>query len=627
MIKRFRSIYTKVLIGCIALLIVLSTIFTAFFIYQAVKIQQRDLIRHHETLAEYVSHEAELGVLSRNSERLSEIAERFLRDTDVTGILFYDTDGKLITGKRRSGMLEQVLDPQWASGKRHSEFIGTLTGEGKLTVIVPVYLDMPASDLDLFLGAQLDGNRVVTGWLRTDVSGAAIEREKIRLIETGIAIALFVTLVFAVILYRFLAREVGQPLHDVKELMLAVRELGQGGAVRKINSTFANEIGILAGEFNRMSEAVREREEELRKLARAVECAGEAIVIAKGDGKIVYTNPAFKTITGYESDEVAGKSIYTIIASDSSSNEYRQLAGALATGTKCMLETQNRKKDGAVFLADEAVFPIFDDNNRVIYSLFIARDITEKDRLEKSLIQAQKMESIGVLAGGIAHDFNNLLGGMMGYTSLLKVQCADCDKEVIEHLDMIENLGRRAAKTTQQLLGFAHLGKYRAERIDLNALAVEIHDFLAETVDRRISFKLGLKTPVPFVLADGNQIYQVILNLCINSRDAMPEGGAISIDTSIMTVAGSRHTIYDFKINPGCYAMVAVSDTGTGMEEKTMAKIFEPFFTTKETGKGTGLGLAMVYGIVKNHGGFVEVSSTPGRGTRVSVYLPIAGQE
>ncbi|MEK6691804.1 MAG: response regulator [Nitrospirota bacterium] len=243
----------------------------------------------------------------------------------------------------------------------------------------------------------------------------------------------------------------------------------------------------------------------------------------------------------------------------------------------------------------------------------------EEARIREELFQTQKMEAIGTLAGGIAHDFNNMLQGILGYASLLKMKIKE-DDPIYKPLEVIERSAERAANLTKQLLGFARKGKYFEEPLDLNDIIYNVLQIISRTFDRAIEIKIDLDNKLWTVEGDKGQIEHVVLNLCINVRDAMPAGGILRIETlnkEIKEGDDSYSTII-----PGKYVLIKVVDTGMGMDEETMKHIFEPFFTTKGIGRGTGMGLAMVYGVVKNHDGFISVDSEIGRGSTFTIYLP-----
>ena len=243
----------------------------------------------------------------------------------------------------------------------------------------------------------------------------------------------------------------------------------------------------------------------------------------------------------------------------------------------------------------------------------------EKEALREQLFHGQKLEAIGTLAGGVAHDFNNMLQGILGYAAYLKMK-VPADDPMYEPLSVIEHSAERAADLTKKLLGFARKGKYIIEPLNLNDIAENVTAITARTFDRKIKTEMTLAPDLWTIEGDKSQIEHVILNLCLNSRDAMPEGGILSIETFNTEI--TKETKPRRYMKEGKYAAIKVLDTGTGMDEETQKRIFEPFFTTKEVGKGTGMGLPMAYGVVKNHNGFIEVDSAPGKGSAFTIYLP-----
>jgi len=266
------------------------------------------------------------------------------------------------------------------------------------------------------------------------------------------------------------------------------------------------------------------------------------------------------------------------------------------------------------------MFPVLERNGKLVNVVAMMEDVTERRRLEEQLIQSQKMESIGLLAGGIAHDFNNILGGILGYASFVKAQIPKEDR-IFPHLETIERSALRAAELTSQLLGFARGGKYVVGPLYINDLIQETADLLRGTIEKNIAVAVRLDDSSPVIEADASQMQQVLMNLCVNARDAMPGGGELTITTRRLD-APDEFLRSIPEGGGGPFVRIDIADTGIGIDRAIRGKIFDPFFTTKEKGKGTGLGLATVYGIVKNHGGFINVESEMGTGTTFSIYIP-----
>jgi nitrogen-specific signal transduction histidine kinase/CheY-like chemotaxis protein len=263
----------------------------------------------------------------------------------------------------------------------------------------------------------------------------------------------------------------------------------------------------------------------------------------------------------------------------------------------------------------------------------ISDDITEERRrdeerrqIEEQLAQSHKLDAIGQLAGGVAHDFNNQLAGIMGFAELLREE-VESDAKLLPYVDYILNGTRRSAELTGKLLAFARKGKYQTMPVNLHKVIGEVVSLLKHSVDKRIRIVQDLKAEPPVVLGDPTQLQNAILNLALNARDAMPQGGTLSLRTRNTTLDGDFCRSVTFDVTPGHYICVSVEDTGVGMDEELLKRVFEPFFTTKDEGRGTGMGLASVYGTVTNHRGAVTVRSTPGKGSTFEAFLPAAVEE
>ncbi|MHB1025902.1 MAG: ATP-binding protein, partial [Desulfobacteria bacterium] len=281
-------------------------------------------------------------------------------------------------------------------------------------------------------------------------------------------------------------------------------------------------------------------------------------------------------------------------------------------------EGLHRCKDGSLRNVEISVNYLPSPHDRFFAFL---HDITERKAFEARYFQALKMEAVGTLAGGIAHDFNNALTGVVGFGELLRNRVAG-DEQALHDLDEIQRCAERASTLTRQLLTFARRQVIEPVNLNLNTLVADLMKLIGKVVGEHIEVKTSLGKNVPTIHADRGQIEQVLMNLCLNARDAMPEGGRLVVETGDV-VLDEECVCRNPYMKTGRYALLTVSDTGTGMDEKTRARAFEPFFTTKGPDKGTGLGLAMVYGIVKQHGGFIHLYSEPGKGTTFKVYFPV----
>jgi two-component system cell cycle sensor histidine kinase/response regulator CckA len=361
-----------------------------------------------------------------------------------------------------------------------------------------------------------------------------------------------------------------------------------------------------------------------RRYRTMFEESQDVIYMADINGNLIDINQAGVEFFGYASrSELLQVNISRDLYENPQDGQ-KFLAAILISGYVRDFEVNLKTKIGKPLVAMITARVEYNENDRIIGYRGIMRDITERKLLEQRYLQAQKMESIGLLAGGIAHDFNNILGGILGYASWMKTNLKE-DELFFKPVDTIEKSAQRAAELTGQLLAFARGGKYDTKAASLNSVITESLKIISGTFDKSIVIETDLDKSLPTVEIDVGQIQQVLINLCVNARDAMPGGGRMTIQSSL-AVLGDEDVSNQPDAHPGWFAVLTVSDTGVGMDENVRQRIFEPFFTTKEKGKGTGLGLSMVYGVVKNHGGFVHVYSEVGDGTTFRVYLPLSGK-
>jgi PAS domain S-box-containing protein len=362
-------------------------------------------------------------------------------------------------------------------------------------------------------------------------------------------------------------------------------------------------------------------EEDLKRLVTAIEQAAEAIIITDTRGSIQYVNPAFEQITGYTREEAIGCNPRFLKSGRQTEAFYKQLWDTITGGEVWTGRLVNKKKNGNLFEEEATISPVRDTSGEIVNYVAVTRDITRVVQLERQLLQAQKMEAVGNLAGGIAHDFNNLLTVVLGYAELLIV-----DKAVPSHalgdLQKIAQAARNGADLVKRLLTFSRKAETNPRPLSLNHQIEQIRNLLSRTIPKMIEIDLCLANELPAINADPTQIDQVVMNLAVNAADAMPEGGRLAIATALVDLDAEYYETH-FKVRPGRYVLLTVSDTGYGIDKCALEHIFEPFYTTKEPGKGTGLGLAMVYGIVKQHGGYITCYSEPEMGTTFKIYLPV----
>ena len=362
-------------------------------------------------------------------------------------------------------------------------------------------------------------------------------------------------------------------------------------------------------------------EEQVHLQSAALTAAANAIMITDQHGKIEWVNPAFIRLTGYSAAEVMGANPRLLKSGQHPPGFYASLWATIVTGNVWHGELINRRKDGQLYTEDTTITPVRDADGQIGHFVAIKQDVTERKLLENQLRQSQKMEAIGQLAGGVAHDFNNLLTVIGGNASMLLQDVNLQTAEASECVQQIVEASERAAGLTRQLLTFSRRQVIQPRRLDLNEVVAQMTKLLQRILGEDISLVANYAASLPDILADTGMMEQILLNLAVNSRDAMPKGGKLTITTSAEILDAEANGQ-----NPGTpaglYVLFTVADTGCGIPPEVLPHIFEPFFTTKDVGKGTGLGLATVHGIVQQHNGRIAVTSEINRGTKFHIHFP-----
>jgi PAS domain S-box-containing protein len=357
-----------------------------------------------------------------------------------------------------------------------------------------------------------------------------------------------------------------------------------------------------------------------QRLITAIEQTADGVVITNAEGAILYVNPAFERTTGFTRADVVGQNLCILNSGEQGAALYRDLWATIKAGDVWHGRLVNKRKDGSLYTIDSTITPIRNSNDSIVSFVGVNRDVTRELQLEEQYRQAQKMEAIGRLTGGIAHDFNNLLTAIDGFAELAQFQLSP-DDPVQELIDKTRQSSRRAAALVSQLLAFSRRQIIKPQVLVLNEVVAELDKMLQRIIGEDIDLEIKLAPGLWPVKIDPTQIEQVIVNLGVNARDAMPTGGKLTIETANV-VLDENSTACHVEVQPGEYVLLAVGDTGIGMSQEVRTHIFEPFFTTKENGQGTGLGLATVYGIVKQSRGDIQCHSEEGVGTTFSIYLP-----
>lgn len=369
----------------------------------------------------------------------------------------------------------------------------------------------------------------------------------------------------------------------------------------------------------------RRLETERELLARAVTQSSEALMITDVEGRILYVNPAFEKITGFSSTDALEQNPRILKSGQQDAEFYKQMWETLLAGEVWKGRMVNRRKDGSLFHTDEVITPIRDETGKIVNYVAVCRDVTREVHLEQQLMQAVKLESVGRLAGGIAHDFNNLLTTILGFAQLI-LDMSDPKSPIHNEAKEILRAAERGAELTRQLLTLARSRLTQLRPIDLNGVVREMDQLLRRTLGEDIELVTILGEKIASVQASTTLLEQVIINLAVNARDAMPGGGRLILETTMVELDASFCS-QRIGIRPGRYVRLRIADTGHGIPPEALPHIFEPFFTTKASSRGSGLGLTTVYSIIKQLGGYVEVDSAVGQGTTVDIYLPAVEEE
>ena len=397
------------------------------------------------------------------------------------------------------------------------------------------------------------------------------------------------------------------------------------GAVHDVvfhKSTFADSQGHVLGLIGVILDITERRmAEEVQKLLfAAIENAADGVIITDTTGIIQYVNPAQEILSGYSRDELLGKTSNIFKSDKHDDNFYSQLWDTIKAGNVWHGKFINKKRDGTEYHEDATISPIYDHSGNLTNFVAVKHDVTIQLTLQEQLFQAQKMEAIGTLAGGFAHDFNNKLQVIDGYVELILFN-KDLPTSVISGLGVIKQTIHSSAELIKGMMVFARKAPVDLKPIELNKLVAQTRSMLIRCMPKMIGIDLLLADDLWAINAAPNQIDQILMNLAVNARDAMPDGGKLTIQTHNIVMDEDYCRVHP-NTKPGRYALITISDTGTGMDEQTASRIFEPFFTTKAPGKGTGLGLSVVYGIVEQHNGWIICDSALSVGTTFRIYFP-----
>ncbi|MGE0461551.1 MAG: PAS domain S-box protein [Vicinamibacterales bacterium] len=413
---------------------------------------------------------------------------------------------------------------------------------------------------------------------------------------------------------------IGDPARPFGVLGVYSRTRGAlGASIAPFLSSLATTLGLAIRRVQLTAELNREREERFR-LGSLVEGSDDAIVTATLQGTILSWNPGAERLYGYAAHEIVGQDVSVLVPAERNPDRQYLLERVRAGERIPAFDAEHRRKDGSPVTVSLSLSPVRGREGEIVALAGIAHDVTETRRLESHLRQSAKMEAVGRLAGGVAHDFNNMLTVIDGYSELSLLKLPG-DSPVRPLVEEIHKAGERAAELTRQLMAFSRKSMAEPQVLNLSEVVEATVATLTRIIGEDVRIETRLATNLQNVMADRSQLDQVLFNLVINARDAMPLGGTITIETANVEFH-SAHGVGPREVPPGQYVLLAVTDTGVGMDAATRARIFEPFFTTKGSGRGTGLGLAMVQNFVVQSGGHLALYSEPGHGSTFKLYLP-----
>lgn len=561
----------KSLFIMIPILIVVSLIFTFVSIKTEKDIIRNEIIKRAETITTLATKTGELPILSGNPELLKGTVSFLKANSEVSSVAFYNSKMEMLIhdGVPFSSPVPP-LKPDLP--------ISMAEDGDSFVFYAPVFTVKAKEDFDFFLDSGSVKVKENIGWIRLSFSKASMKENERRIVAQGLFLAIIFATGSSGLVY-FLISLATRPLGRIVKV---AHDIAHGEFSREIEISHQDEIGTLARTFCAMKDTIQQVLQETDGLILAVQ-AGK---LDSRSNSAAFEGEWRKLIEGVN-----------------------QLTDAFAM-VNAELQEANESLEKRVAERTEELAKT---------NAELQAEISERRLTEEQLRQSQKMEAVGTLAGGVAHDFNNILTAIMGFGGILRMKMGE-GNHLLHYVDDIISASEKAAKLTNSLLAFSRKQIITPSPENLNEIVRTIEKILQRVIGEDIEFKSILADEDLVVMADSGQLEQVLMNLAANSRDAMPNGGVLTIRTERVDIRGELSGSY---IKPGSYAVISVSDTGAGIEETTKQRMFEPFFTTKEVGKGTGLGLSIVYGIIKQHHGEINVYSEPGRGTTIKIYLEL----
>lgn len=586
------------------IIIALLMIFSSFLIFEATR-SLNVLAEEMQILAKIAANRSTAAILFDDTTSASETLAAISEKQSITAVVIFKPSGKLFSEYYRDSQKPVLPD------------LPALSPE------TPAAFFFKNKRAHLFYTIELSNRRIGIIYLQSDMK--EINSRFFR--YAGIAsIFVLISLLLAYLLSIRLQKSITGPVtHLVNTVQTVSAKKDYSIRARKEND---DELGMLIDSFNEMLNQIQLRDRELlditaaqARLISAINQAQELIMLIDLDGNIKYANTAVGEFTSQSVDNLINKNMVDLEKTPESRKKYQALWDIILKEKEWSGHITRQKVDGASCRMDVTISPIRDTDGNISGFVSIARDITKEMALEEQLRQAQKMEAIGTLAGGIAHDFNNILAAIIGYTELAKDNVAP-DSPAEKSLDQVLKSSFRARDLVSQILAFSRKNELAHKPTDINASLQDIGKLLRATIPSTIKIKTDLNADPSMANADPIQLHQVFLNLCTNAAQAMEaNGGTLTLKTTTVALNRADNRLPE-AFPPGQYIKIEIIDTGVGIDQKIMGRIFEPFFTTKEQGKGTGMGLAVAHGIIKNHNGCITLESEKNRGTAFTLLLP-----
>lgn len=596
------SLQARASIVVALIVIAISAASTYFFISAYSRSRERSWIIRGETLVYTLGKAAEEGLLKEDLSLLRK-ASHVIQAADVKRVQVFSSIWNCIDAFPFSRLSDAPL-PDAIGHFKHDHSPVSYVLEDSLDFYSPI-LFRPIETIA----------PVVIGYVRLSLDSTSIRRELQQIVLTNVFIASAVTALAIILITMLIRRLVVRPVLSLHDDVAAFRS-GTLQDALSLAPDAPRELRDLEREFHDLFRLVRDKERQLTESGQRIRSLFErvehAVFRLDVKGSIIEANSRFRTLFGPVTD------LCGILIGEQSA--YECLAKA-ASQHVVHLEEQAVGKDGSELLVSLSLYPERDASGLITgYDGYLI-DITEKKRMEERLMRTQKLESIGTLAGGIAHDFNNILAGVLGYAELIVRHTNDGDP-LRKFAGIIRQAAEQGASLAKKILTVSRKGKSEMKPVDLNAVIRDSSELFQRSMPKNIEITLKLGDDLPPINADPSQLQQVIINLAVNARDAMPAGGNLLIETSSVGRGGG--TAGRAATDSGDIVRLSVADTGAGIDTSMQAKIFDPFFTTKEAGKGTGLGLYIVHSVINDHGGYINLYSEPGKGTQFNIYFPSA---